>query len=186
MFWYSGDPVQDIGWINTTAVDQRQMQNLGPFKLVRGEEQEVFIAYSVGQGGDAITSITEAKNVSDFTHVLYDINFDPFLLSIEDKTINMVPNEFTLGQNYPNPFNPSTTIKFSLPSSGYVTLKIYNDLGEEVAVLLDKELTNGTYEVEWNANGLPSRQGSALTSGVYFYQLRTDGFVETKKMILLR
>ena len=85
-------------------------------------------------------------------------------------------NSYTLSNNYPNPFNPSTIIKFSLPSSGYTTLKTYNSLGEEVAVLLDKELTIGSYNVEWNAGGLPS--------GVYFYQLQTEGFVGTKKMIL--
>jgi hypothetical protein len=88
------------------------------------------------------------------------------------------PEEITLEQNYPNPFNPSTTIKFSLSSTGFATLKIYNTLGEEVAVLLDKDFTAGTYEVEWNASNLPS--------GVYFYQLQTNGFLETKKMILLR
>jgi hypothetical protein len=89
-----------------------------------------------------------------------------------------IPEEITLEQNYPNPFNPSTTIKFSLPSSGNVILKIYNALGEEAAVLIDNELTTGSYEVEWNAGGLPS--------GVYFYQLKTDAFVETKKMLLLK
>ena len=88
------------------------------------------------------------------------------------------PDRFILEQNYPNPFNPSTTIKFSLPSSGYTTLKIYNSLGQEVAVLINKELTTGTSEVEWNASSLPS--------GIYFYQLKTDGFVETKKMILMK
>jgi hypothetical protein len=86
--------------------------------------------------------------------------------------------KFEILQNYPNPFNPSTTIKFSLPFSGYATLKIYNALGEEVAVLLDKELTTGTYKVEWNATGLPS--------GVYFYRLQADSFIETKKMLLLK
>ncbi len=89
-----------------------------------------------------------------------------------------LPEEIALTQNYPNPFNPSTTIKFSFPSSGYATLKIYNAIGEEVTVLLDKELNIGTYELEWNAAGLPS--------GMYFYQLKTEGFVETKKMILLK
>jgi len=88
------------------------------------------------------------------------------------------PNKFTLNQNYPNPFTVSTTIKFSLPVSGFSTLKVYNALGEEVAMLLDKELNTGSYEVEWNANGLPS--------GVYFYQLKTEGYVETKKMILMK
>ncbi|MCW8816259.1 MAG: T9SS type A sorting domain-containing protein, partial [Ignavibacteriaceae bacterium] len=93
----------------------------------------------------------------------------------EEETL---PEEFVLYQNYPNPFNPSTTIKFSIPTSGYTTLTIYNTLGEEVAELLNKELTMGTYKVEWNASGLPS--------GIYFYQLKTEGFVETKKMLLLK
>jgi hypothetical protein len=98
------------------------------------------------------------------------------ITSVEEELL--IPNEITLEQNYPNPFNPSTTIKFSLPSSGSATLKIYNTLGEEVAVLIDNELTTGTYELEWNAGGLPS--------GIYFYHLLTEGFVETKKMLLLK
>jgi hypothetical protein len=87
-------------------------------------------------------------------------------------------NSFTLYQNYPNPFNPSTKINFSLPSSSYAALEIYNELGEKVGDLLNRELTNGNYEVEWDASGLPS--------GIYFYQLRTNEFVETKKMILMK
>ena len=88
------------------------------------------------------------------------------------------PTLVSLYQNYPNPFNPSTTIKFSLPSSGYATLRIYNALGEEVAVLLHKELVTGSYEIEFNA--------SALASGIYFYRLQAGNFVETKKMMLMK
>jgi hypothetical protein len=90
----------------------------------------------------------------------------------------LIPDEITLSQNYPNPFNPSTKIKFSLPSSSFATLKIYNELGEEVAELLNKEVPTGTYEIEWNATGLPS--------GVYFYRLQAGGFIKTKKMILMK
>jgi len=103
--------------------------------------------------------------------------YNGFVVSVEDQDTG-IPLSFSLSQNYPNPFNPSTTIKFSLPSSGFATLKIYNTLGEEVVVLLDKELATGVYEVEWNASNVPS--------GVYFYQLQTEGYVETKKMILLK
>jgi len=129
-----------------------------------------------------------------YTYRLKQVDFDgTFEYSDEVEIEVIAPSEFTLEQNYPNPFNPSTTIKFSLPSSSYATLKIYDTLGEEVAVLLAKEFTAGTYEVEWNANGLPS--------GVYFYQLQTgdpsaslpagrqgsgQSFVDTKKMILLK
>ncbi len=106
------------------------------------------------------------------------------IVGVDDKQANLLPNKFYLSQNYPNPFNPSTTIKFSIPVSlsgvegSLVTIKIYNALGEEVAVLFDKEFSTGTYEVEWNATGFPS--------GVYFYQLQTNGFLATKKMLLLK
>ena len=90
----------------------------------------------------------------------------------------IIPNEFNLEQNYPNPFNPSTTIKFSLPSAGHVILKVYDAIGQEVEVLLSKEILPGNYKVVWNAAGLPS--------GVYFYNLRFKNHINTKKMVLIR
>ncbi len=89
-----------------------------------------------------------------------------------------VPTHFSLDQNYPNPFNPNTAIEFSLPHFGYVTLRIYNTLGQEVTTLAAENLPAGRYKVEWNANGLPS--------GVYLYRIQTGEFVETKKLILLK
>jgi len=89
-----------------------------------------------------------------------------------------VPLVFSLGQNYPNPFNPSTTIEFSLPHTGFVTLKVYNILGEAVATLVNEELNVGTYTTQWNASG--------VASGVYFYRLQAGDFVDTKKLLLLK
>jgi hypothetical protein len=74
-FWYSGDPVTNVGWINTTATDQRQMQNTGPFNLVAGETVEIMVAYIVGQGTDAISSITKARSISDGAQFIFDQNF---------------------------------------------------------------------------------------------------------------
>jgi len=96
------------------------------------------------------------------------------------------PHQFALYQNYPNPFNPSTKIKFSIPlkptssplSGGLVTLKVFDLLGREVATLVNKEKPAGTYEVEFDANNLPS--------GIYFYRLRAGGFSDTKKFIIIR
>jgi len=88
------------------------------------------------------------------------------------------PEEITLSQNYPNPFNPSTIISWQVPVGNWQTLKIYDVLGNEVAKLVDEYKPAGSYEVEWDASGLPS--------GIYFYQLKTEGFVETKKMILMK
>jgi len=91
---------------------------------------------------------------------------------------NEVPEVFRLEQNYPNPFNPTTNIKYSVPENGFVKLSIYNLVGEEVNVLINKQIDAGFYEVTFNAANIPS--------GVYFYQLNAGNFVETKKMILMK
>lgn len=89
-----------------------------------------------------------------------------------------VPGDFELYQNYPNPFNPETKIKFSLPNSGNITLKVYNGIGKEVETLSEGFRNAGTYEVSFDA--------SSLSSGVYFYTLTADGVKQTKKFMLLK
>lgn len=86
--------------------------------------------------------------------------------------------EYALEQNFPNPFNPSTKIKFQIPNDGYVTLKVYDILGNEIATLLNEEKPQGKYELNFNA--------SSLASGVYIYKLQAGDFVSSKKMILLK
>ena len=88
------------------------------------------------------------------------------------------PETYTLSQNYPNPFNPSTKIEFALPATSFVTLKIYNVLGQEVASLVSQTLTAGSYEVTFNASRLPS--------GTYMYRVEAGNFVSTKKMVLVK
>ena len=88
------------------------------------------------------------------------------------------PTEFSLEQNYPNPFNPSTMIKYQISEYNLVTIKVYDVIGNEVAILVDEYRQAGSYEVEWDASGLPS--------GVYFYQLKAGEFVQTMKMILMK
>jgi len=89
-----------------------------------------------------------------------------------------VPARHSLAQNYPNPFNPTTTIEFALPQAGYVTLRIYNVVGEEMASLIEGDHAAGTFKTTWDASGLPS--------GVYFYRLTAGEYVKTKKAVLLR
>jgi hypothetical protein len=91
---------------------------------------------------------------------------------------NQLPKQIELYNNYPNPFNPTTNIPFYLPSRSATTLKIFDALGKEVAVLVNKELPAGSYTYQWNAGN--------KTSGVYFYQLQAGTFTETKKLLLLR
>jgi hypothetical protein len=88
------------------------------------------------------------------------------------------PLTFSLEQNYPNPFNPSTTIEYTIPESGVVTLKVYNVLGKEVAALVNGRNDAGKHKIEFDA--------SLLNSGVYFYKIESGSFVETKKMVLIK
>ena len=96
-------------------------------------------------------------------------------VNVEDETI---ADQFRLEQNYPNPFNPSTVISYSVPTSSFINLKVYDVLGNEVAVLVNEEKQVGSYEIDFNATD--------LNGGVYFYQLTTNAFVDTKKMILIK
>jgi hypothetical protein len=91
---------------------------------------------------------------------------------------NTVPNNFKLAQNYPNPFNPSTTVKFSIPQTTKVLLKVYDMLGREVATLIDSEKAAGNYEVNFDA--------SKYASGVYVYTLSAGNYQSTKKMMLMK
>jgi hypothetical protein len=93
-------------------------------------------------------------------------------------TLPGVAGEFKLTQNYPNPFNPSTKIDFSIPSAGQTQLKVYNVLGQEVATLVNENMTVGNHSVTFDA--------SKLASGVYLYKLVSGSFVSTKKMVLLK
>jgi len=94
------------------------------------------------------------------------------------KEESSLPKEFVLTQNYPNPFNPTTIIKYDIPGFSFITLKVYDVLGKEIATLVNDEKPAGSYEVEFSAIGLPS--------GIYFYKLQAGNFIETKKMVLMK
>ena len=96
------------------------------------------------------------------------------------------PQKYMLSNTYPNPFNPSTTINYSIPQSGFVSLKIYDALGKEVATLVNEYKPAGNYSEEFSAMNGSGKTTSVLPSGIYFYQLKSGSFIETKKMILLK
>ncbi|MBS1492620.1 MAG: T9SS type A sorting domain-containing protein [Bacteroidetes bacterium] len=92
--------------------------------------------------------------------------------------VSTIADKYALSQNYPNPFNPTTKITFAIPQNGFVSLKVYDLSGKEVMTLVNKNMTVGSYSVDFN--------GAFLSSGVYFYRLESDNFVETKKMMLVK
>jgi hypothetical protein len=91
----------------------------------------------------------------------------------------LIPREFYLTQNFPNPFNPATTIEYGLSNDAYVTLALYNVLGQRVRMLVDEQQKAGTYRIIFNST-------AGLASGVYFYQIEAGNFVRSRKMLLLK
>ena len=115
---------------------------------------------------------------TDTTSCVADGQFETadVIVGIDDQ--DQIPDVYALSQNYPNPFNPSTIIEYDLPEESFVNLTIYNLLGEQVAILVNDRMNAGRYEVKFIANNVPS--------GVYFYQIQSGNFMDTKKMLLVR
>ncbi|MBN1782557.1 T9SS type A sorting domain-containing protein [bacterium] len=120
--------------------------------------------------GDTLTATLDAGSITTF---VADVNEVVSVGNASDGS-----SSFVLGQNYPNPFNPSTHIGFEIPGSAFVSLKVYNTLGQEIAELGGKVYAAGMHTVNFGASGLPG--------GIYFYTLRTGNFTQTRKMFLMR
>ncbi|MCS7054510.1 MAG: T9SS type A sorting domain-containing protein [Ignavibacterium sp.] len=174
--WYSGYN-QDTSywrWLNFGSIQQVYpsgaegpvtIPSLPLINILPNASVVTYFAFALGiNQTDVITAINEAQNKYNT------------VLSVDK--ISDLPVGYSLEQNYPNPFNPSTKIQFSINEPQYVTLKIYDVLGNEVANLVDKELSSGTYQYDFNA--------SNLSSGVYYYKLQAGSFTETKKMMLMK
>ncbi len=139
----------------------------------------------LGQGyqGDNI-SITSTNDKlfpvwmdnSSGTYQNWSVTIDISTVDVQDET--NLPDEYVLTQNFPNPFNPVTNITLQLPESGFVSLKVYDVIGNEAAVIVNESLSRGRYTYKFDATG--------LTSGIYFYQITTENFTDTKKMLLIK
>ena len=166
----SGDP--GIDWVNMWKYIEVNLSDAVPSWI----NPNAFLTFPIKWTRTYLVETNDTKKDNGV------INLDDFRAhfistGIEEGT-NEIPTEFLLSQNYPNPFNNSCAIKYSIPKSSQVTIKIFNTLGEEIETLVKEEKSVGTYEVNWNAVNLPS--------GVYFYQIKAGDFVQTRKMILLK
>ena len=117
-------------------------------------------------------------NPKFITKLLEDAIADLSTLVVSVNEVEGTPTNYSLSQNYPNPFNPSTTIEFSIPEAGTVKLVVYDALGKEISVLENKELAAGKYSYNWNAGD--------LASGIYFYKMESNNFVQVRKMLLVK
>ncbi len=139
-------------------------KNFNSYKVIKGcsliDQNNFFLS-----GGDSVSSAVIMKSTN---------GGNVFVKSVSGE----IPDYFYLYQNYPNPFNPSTIIRYQIKSSRFITLKVYNILGKEIAALVNTKQLPGTYEVNWDASEYPG--------GVYFYTLESQNFKETKRMVLLK
>ena len=137
---------------------------------------------AVGPDGVIYTTVNQAGIEGGLMAFRYEK-----VTAVDDEE-NQVITGFQLSQNYPNPFNPSTIIRFSMPGESFVTLKVFNTLGEEITTLINENIIAGNYEVEFSAKGGSASGGDAwnLPSGIYFYRIQAGDFIQTKKMILLK
>jgi hypothetical protein len=133
--------------------------------------------YSLSDFGTNYSTVVLAVTNLTNTATIFTYAATPYT-GVEESTLNGTPRSFVLDQNYPNPFNPLTKIKFQLPSKELVTLKVYDIMGREVAILVNGIRDAGNHTVQWSA--------ASLSSGVYWYRLTAGTFVQTNKMLLLK
>jgi hypothetical protein len=174
--WFSGDPVENIGWMCDQNRDSRDLVSTGPFKLEKDKPQEIIIAYVIGRGSDPLNSVTVARENVQSAIEEYQSNFAT--MTYTPPPASNPVNSYVLYQNYPNPFNPITTIRYELPQDGVVTIEIYDILGQKVKTILNEFKRADRYEVTFNSTG--------LASGVYIYQFRVNDFITSKKMVLIK
>ncbi len=188
------------GWLDTSYAEMLLTDSTGNTlarKTIISRDEVLFESILPLSNGDLIflgtADFLQFGGYNDIYAVRTDsmLNFPPNIIGVKYAS-NEIPKEFNLHQNYPNPFNPATKIKFAIPtplsppftkggwtkSGGFVTLKIYDILGREIATLINQQLKAGVYEAEWNATNYPS--------GVYFYHLTVEEYTECKKMVLIK
>jgi hypothetical protein len=165
----------------TITVGDRLFGDIAP-----GETKTVAAAFSfeIQSGVDNIEfNMDISSNGNVYWEEQFIVDLNP---SFTEDELETNPSEFILFQNYPNPFNPVTTIAYTIPRLSFVTLKVFDSVGREITTLVEEEKVIGNYKIEFDTESVGRFFSRQITSGVYFYQLKTDNFVETKKMILLR
>jgi ligand-binding sensor domain-containing protein len=174
-------------WQTATETNNSGFQIERSEKLEARSENWEKIGFVNGNGTttepQAYSFVDKNLEIGKYQYRLKQIDFDGTFeySSVIEVEINS-PTKFSLSQNYPNPFNPNTNIQYAISNRQFVTIKIFDVLGKEVATLVDEYRNAGSYEVEFN----PESSIKNPASGIYFYQLKAGDFIETKKMILMK
>jgi hypothetical protein len=191
---YYGDPETNEGWtaakgyivnflkdsVGTMAPeiikDFRFTLGMGAdnYNMLSGDTAVIWLAQFVARGASNLNSVTRLKQLSDVVQAYFERNFTIGVKQVSSE----VPVSYSLGQNYPNPFNNTSNLKFEIANLGDVKLVVYDVMGREVQSLVNERLQPGRYEVTFD--------GSGFASGVYFYQIVSGSYEETRKMALIK
>jgi photosystem II stability/assembly factor-like uncharacterized protein len=166
-----------LNWSTATEINNRG------FEVQRKSEGAEFVPVGFVNGNGTTTqnqnyTFTDQVSFGSYSYRLKQVDFNGAFEYSNEVEIDFNNLDYSLEQNYPNPFNPSTKILFVTKDHGFVNLKVYNILGNEVAVLMNEAVDGGVHEVTFD--------GTGLSSGVYFYTLTTDNYRETRKMLLMK
>ena len=194
-----GDPADSASWNNNIAFDVWEHSGISP-TAPSSLSPRFFYGYPTCPQMGFIDEFNlplcdmDQDGLAEYVFVNYSTDHDIWTndayvwvlevqpqTGIQDELINS-PNGFVLKQNYPNPFNPSTSIQYAINSTQFVTLKVYDALGNEIATLVNEEKGAGVYQVDFT----PTSGIKQSSSSVYFYRLQAGSYSETKKMILLK
>jgi hypothetical protein len=158
---------------------------LGESKGRVGAEEGEVLELTAWSGAERTLKVVTVQNALTGEYEGKSVSYkaDGVWIATVDEVAEAIPTEFALEQNYPNPFNPSTTISYSIAQAGFVSLRVYTVLGEEIATLVNDRRDAGSFSVNWNAGGRPS--------GIYVYRLSVASekgmlFDQTKKMTLVK
>jgi len=174
-----------IGWM----LDEIGLIPIASINTPGGDTSLVISGIEVGTAnlhGDLFNARYVQFNINSFTvtsltaesEKLFEAAVNWVMDESTEVKVHNIATDYSLSQNYPNPFNPTTNIKYSISDQSHVSLKVFDVLGQEIAVLVEEIQPSGKYEVKFGA--------SSLTNGVYFYSLQVGDFVNTKKMILMK
>lgn len=174
---WSTDPIRVTNDTLTTKGGLRLAQD-NISSLIANDTAKTYLVYQIGDPERIAISppTTWADHV--VWYYMSEVKLPVFNPGSIKPISDVIPGSFTLHQNYPNPFNPSTTIRFEITKSSKTELVVYNALGQQVAKLVNQQLSPAVYEYEWNA--------STMASGIYFYKLKTPEFTQVKKMVLMK
>lgn len=172
----------NVVYKSSHGITNEDMNSYSNVLETRGRVQEIVFTSDPNIILVGCSNLTVYKSTDGGNTFPIEIRFrnliNSLITGIESDNNKIIPNDYNLFQNYPNPFNPATTITYSIPENGTVKIKIYDLLGREIKTLINEFQNAGTHSFRLRANN--------LTSGVYFYVLRVNGFIESKKMVVLK